>query len=129
MSRLQRKEGVILVIDDDPAIREAMRDTLGDHGYEVETFSSAMEGLAYLRGHEPPQLIFVDWNMAPMNAPQFMDALDREPGLADVPVVLLTADMKAEHKLETSHYQGLLTKPVDLDALFEIAERFAPHLD
>jgi CheY-like chemotaxis protein len=120
-----RKQGVILVVDDDAAIREAMRDTLEDEGYEVATAVCGADALTYLRTHAPPALIFVDWNMAPMNAPQFMTEFAKEPAFAHVPVVLITADMKADHKVTTAEYQGLIRKPVNLDMLFDIAKRFA----
>ena len=113
-------EGVILVVDDDADVREALRDTLEDKGHRVADAVDGAEALAYLRSHPPPALIFLDWNMAGMNAPQFMEEFQREPSFAHVPVVLITADMHAERKLKSGPYKGLLSKPVDLDALFEI---------
>jgi CheY-like chemotaxis protein len=121
----QPERGVILVVDDDIAIREAISDALGDEGYPVEMAVSGADALGYLRSHPAPSLIFLDWNMAPMNAPQFMEELAREPTFGQVPVVLVTADVKAEQKVKTSRFEGVLKKPVDLDRLFALAERFA----
>jgi two-component system, chemotaxis family, chemotaxis protein CheY len=125
MPRNPRK-GAILIIDDDADVRSALRDTLEDEGYEVAEAAGGNAALAYLRSHPAPVIIFLDWNMAPMNAPQFMDEFSKEPGLSQVPVVLITADTHANQKVETGRYRDLLTKPLDLDQLFSIIGRLAP---
>ena len=117
--------GPILVVDDDPDVREAIADTLQDEGYQVVESSGGSEALAYLRSHSPPSLIFLDWNMAPMNASQFMDEFTKEPAFQGLPVVLVTADVHASDKATTSRYDGFITKPINLETLFSVVERFA----
>jgi len=119
------RKGPILVVDDDPDVREAISDTLQDEGYQVVESSSASDALAYLRSHSPPALIFLDWNMAPMNASQFMDEFTKEPAFEGVPVVLVTADVHASEKATTSRYDGFITKPINLETLFSVVGRFA----
>ena len=119
-------QGAILVVDDDADVRSALRDTLEDEGYDVAEAAGGVAALAYLRSHPAPALIFLDWNMAPMNAPQFMEEFSKEPGLSQVPVVLITADMHANQKVKTGGYQDFLTKPLDLDQLFSVVSRLAP---
>jgi two-component system response regulator FlrC len=118
------RRGPILVIDDDPDVREAIVDTLEDEGYDVVQMPGGREALAYLSGNPPPALIFLDWNMAPMNAPQFMDEFCKEPLLRRTPVVLVTADVHASKKATTSRYDGFITKPIDLETLFSLVARF-----
>src|SRR5256885_918561 len=84
-------EGPILVVDDGPDVRQAIVDTLQDEGYQVVESSGGKEALPYLRSHPPPSLIFLDWNMAPMNAPQFMDEFTNDTALQGVPEVLIQA--------------------------------------
>jgi two-component system, chemotaxis family, chemotaxis protein CheY len=110
----------ILIVDDDAGVRDALRDTLEDRGHEVHEAVGGAEALAWLRSHPPPALIFLDWNMAPMNAPQFMDEFLKQPAFASVPVVLITADMHANQKVRSGPYRGFIAKPVDLDALFQV---------
>jgi len=117
-------EGPILVVDDDPDVREAIVDTLQDEGYHVVQTPGGREALVYLRSNPPPSLIFLDWNMAPMNASQFMDEFCKEPSLQGVPVVLITADLHASQKATTSRCAGFITKPINLDTLFSVVERF-----
>jgi len=118
------RRGPILVIDDDLDVREAIVDTLQDEGYQVVQTPGGREALAYLRSNPPPALIFLDWNMAPMNAPQFMDEFCKDPSLSGIPVVLVTADVHASQKATTSRYDGFITKPINLEALFSTVARF-----
>jgi CheY-like chemotaxis protein len=115
----------ILVVDDDAGIRDALRDALEDEGYRVATQEGGRQALAYLRANPLPAVIFLDWNMAPMNAPQFMEELDKEPAFERVPVVLVTADVHAKQKVVTGRYDGVMEKPVDLDLLYSMAARYA----
>src|SRR5256885_11145511 len=110
-------EGPILVVDDDPDVRQAIVDTLQDEGYQVVESSGGSEALAYLRSHPPPSLIFLDWNMAPMNAPQFMDEFTKDAAFQRVPVVLITADVHASQKAATSRYDGFISKPINLEKI------------
>ena len=119
-----RHKGPILVVDDDPDVRDALVDTLQDEGYEVVQSSGGREALDYLGSHAKPALIFLDWNMAPMNAPQFMSEFCKDPLNGDVPVVLITADVHASQKVTTSRYDAFITKPVNLDTLFAVVEKF-----
>jgi CheY-like chemotaxis protein len=118
------RSGPILVVDDDLDVRQAIVDTLQDEGYEVVQTAGGREALAYLRNNPPPALIFLDWNMAPMNAPQFMAEFCKDPSLSGIPVILVTADVHASQKATSSRYDGFITKPIDLDTLFSVVGRF-----
>jgi CheY-like chemotaxis protein len=118
-------DGTILIVDDDSGVREALRDTLEDAGYRVGEATDGEEALAWLRSHPPPALIFLDWNMVPMNAPQFIDEFRKERSFSLVPVVLMTADMHAPEKVTSGPYHGYITKPVNLDTLFDVIGRVA----
>ena len=114
----------VLVADDDPDVREAIQDTLAAEGYETIVTSSGEEALAYVRRNPAPSLILLDWNMAPMNGAQFVAAIARDPALAAIPVVVLTADFRSSAKVEQGSVAGHLMKPVDLDRLFEVIGRY-----
>lgn len=114
----------VLLVDDDPDIREGMRDILADEGYEMIEATDGQQALDYLRTHPPPPLVLLDWNMAPVNGQQFMAEVVRDPKLAKIPVILLTADNRAPEKSEAHCFAGYLTKPIDLDALFDVLARY-----
>jgi two-component system chemotaxis response regulator CheY len=117
-----RDERPVLVVDDDADIREAIQDALEQEGYAVELARDGGEALAFLQGHPAPALILLDWNMAPMNAEQFMAEFSKEPRFAQVPVVLVTADVRANEKAQQG-FAGVLKKPMKLEALFEVVAR------
>lgn len=117
------RKGPVLLVDDDADIREAIRDTLADEGYEIAEATSGLDALDYLRAHPPPPLILLDWNMAPMNGPQFMAEVAKDPALAKIPVVLLTADRRAPEKADGNGFAGYLMKPINLDSLFDVLRR------
>ncbi len=112
----------VLVVDDDADLREALRDALGDEGYDVAEARDGSSALEYLRSHEKPSLILLDWNMAPMNGARFLAEMQGDAALAHVPVLVLTADGKAGEKARGG-FVGRIEKPVDLMTLFEMIER------
>jgi CheY-like chemotaxis protein len=115
---------IVLVVDDDADIRQAVKETLVFEGYEVAEARDGEDAFGYLHGHPRPGLILLDWNMTPMNGEQFMTQLQHEPVISTIPVVLLTADMRPEAKFRSRPFVGLLRKPVDLDALFAVVSRY-----
>ena len=117
-------KGPVLVVDDDPDMREAVHDALVDEGYETVEAGGGQEALDYLRSNSLPSMILLDWNMAPMNGPQFMAEVAKEPALSRIPVVLLTADARAPDKAKSNPFVGYLMKPVNLDALLEMVGRY-----
>ena len=120
---MQARKGPVLVVDDDADMREAVRDTLAGEGYEAHVAKGAREALDYLRAHPSPPLILLDWNMAPMNGARFMAELSSDAALSSIPVVLLTADVRAAVDATHRGFVGCLTKPVDLELLFAVVER------
>jgi len=116
-------EGPVLVVDDDIDIREAIRDALEQEGHSVALAADGQEALDYLGRGSIPSLILLDWNMAPMNAEEFMEAFSKHALSGQVPVVLVTADARANEKM--SHgFAGILRKPMKLEALYDVVRRY-----
>lgn len=114
----------ILVVDDDPDIREAITYILELDGYEVATAGDGLDALAYLRANPAPSLILLDWMMPHCDASQFRAEQLRDPELAKIPVVLLTADVRVVQKLATLALAGGLSKPVDLQVLLDTVKQY-----
>jgi CheY-like chemotaxis protein len=121
---MEARSGPVLVVDDDADIREALSLTLGDEGFSSVEVTDGKAALDYLRANPLPPLILLDWNMAPVNGSAFMAEVAKDAALAAIPVVLLTADLRAQEKAKTSHFIGYLKKPVDLDKLFDFVRRY-----
>jgi CheY-like chemotaxis protein len=113
----------ILLVDDDHDVAEALSTVLADEGYDVATASNGREALMYLRSHTAPRLILLDVMMPVMDGYEFRVEQQRDPAIADIPVVVLTAGSMGERVAElgvTAH----MRKPVDLDRLLsEVAQR------
>jgi CheY-like chemotaxis protein len=120
----ERRRTPILVVEDDIEICDAMHDALASEGYDAVEIRDGQSALDYLRSNSPPPLILLDWNMAPMNGAEFMAELSKNTSLSAVPVVLLTADVRAQNAMKSGRFSGYLKKPVDLDALFELVARY-----
>lgn len=114
--------GVVLVVDDDADIRDALCDVLQLEGVPVALARDGAEALQWLRTHPAPRLVLLDWNMGPMNGQQFMRALAGE-SFEKVPVVLLTADARVQEVARAHAFAGALKKPVKLDELFALLDR------
>lgn len=114
---------MILIVDDDPDVRESLADVLGDQGYTVAATADGLEALDWLERQARPCIILLDYAMPRCDGRQFRDAQRARPGLADIPVVLLTADVNLEEKRRQLGAVEHLAKPVDLSALLEIVRR------
>ena len=113
----------ILLVEDDLDVREALAETLREEGYAVECANDGVEALTYLRSGGQPGLILLDLMMPRMSGSEFRIAQLADPVLADLPVVLLSADGRMEEKAVALRVQGAIRKPIDLDELFSVIER------
>src|SRR3954470_12387725 len=92
----------VLVVDDDPDIRESVRLVLEDEGYEVEEAADGAAALALLRAATTrPDVILLDLMMPVMNGWQFRAAQLADDDLADIPVIVLSADSNLSEKAPT----------------------------
>ena len=78
----------ILVVDDDPGVRELLQDYLKSRGYTVETVADGLSTLEAVR-RDPPDLLLLDLMMPGMNG---MEVLRKLPSSAkDMTVIVVTA--------------------------------------
>ena len=104
--------GICLVVDDDDDIREATRDVMERHGYEVVAVSSGAEALAFLV-HDTPDLVLLDLQMDDMNGWEVLGALRSEPRFKDVEVVVVTGSEEP-----VAPGVRVLRKPFKIESLF-----------
>ena len=110
----------MLVIDDDPAVRDLMQRFLGKEGFRVVTAHGGEDGLRQARELRP-DVITLDVMMPGMDGWAVLSALKADPEVADIPVVMLTIvdDKNLGYALGASDY---LTKPIDRERLVDGAE-------
>jgi CheY-like chemotaxis protein len=114
----------VLVIDDDPAIREVVSTILALEGYPVVSAESGAEALEELRGGVQPCVILLDLRMPDMDGWELRARLKREPQLADIPVVVLSGDHDAAKAAQALSANGFLMKPVELTDLLQVVRRY-----
>ncbi|HXH84824.1 MAG TPA: response regulator [Candidatus Tectomicrobia bacterium] len=105
----------VLVIDDDPTVREVMARLLERHGFAAVTAANGVEGLARAREIHPAA-ITLDIMMPDLDGWTVLAALKGDPALADIPVILVTIvdEKQRGYALGAADY---LVKPVDRDRL------------
>jgi CheY-like chemotaxis protein len=109
----------VLVVEDDADILRAIVQVLEDEGVTVRAAENGRVALATLRarGAQPPCVILLDLMMPVMDGWAFRAEQLRDPTLARIPVILLTADGNAVEKAALLTGAGALRKPVDLSTL------------
>lgn len=119
-----RPRAPIFVVEDDLDIRESIVEVLRTGGYETESAATSQEALKKLRLLDPkPCLILLDLRLPGEDGFQFRKAQTLEPALADIPVLLLSADAHLQEKGDLLGAIGHLKKPVDIYELLETVER------
>ena len=113
----------ILVIDDDPGIRELLTIFLSFKGYAALGVANGAEALAYLHQQAPlPKLILLDLTMPVMDGVAFRHAQQHNPHLSAIPVVIMSA---VEELLAPDvAADAYLPKPIDFDALLPLVEQY-----
>jgi len=110
------KEGRVLVVDDEPMVRETLGQVLTDEGYVVDLAvdgESALERVHAAR----PDAILLDLMMPGMNGRQFLQALRDVPAFATVPVLIMTAVHGLNVNLVTLGASEVVEKPFNVDEL------------
>lgn len=110
------KDGRILVVDDEPMVRQSLGQFLGDEGYTVEEAADGADALARVGEHRP-DVILLDLMMPGMNGRQFLRALRGDPRYADVPVVVMTAVRGLTVQPAVLGASEVVEKPFDVDDL------------
>lgn len=108
----------ILVVDDEEDIREGLREVLEDAGYQVQVASNGREGLAGLR-HARPCAVILDIIMPVMSGTEMYAEMQRDPQLADIPVIISTSDPS-----RAPSGVLLMKKPINIDRLLETVGAF-----
>jgi CheY-like chemotaxis protein len=115
----------VMFVEDDFNLRDALIPVLEYEGHHVVGAANGREALERLRSMPRPSLILLDLMMPEMDGAAFRAEQLRDPDLASIPVVVVSADPSAVEKAERMGAVGCLQKPVDIDALIEEVRRRA----
>jgi two-component system phosphate regulon response regulator PhoB len=113
----------ILIVEDHPTMRDAMRLVLEEDGHQVEEASDGEVGIAMVRDR-PPDVVLLDLNIPVVSGPDVLETLKADPATSDVLVVVVTATgEEGRRKALSLGADGYITKPFSPLALLRTVER------
>ncbi len=107
----------VLVVDDDPDIRETLREVIEAEGFAVVCAANGRAALDALSTGLRPSLIVLDLMMPSMSGWELLAAIRADRSLADLPVAVISA---AGGRAPPPGATCFLRKPIDLDTLIEL---------
>lgn len=114
----------ILVVEDDPDLRESLCDVLRDEGYAATAAADGRSALDWLRKNPAPVLILLDLMMPVMSGDELGEELARDQRLRGVPVVVLSALEAGRQKGGVPTARAYLKKPIDPEELIATVSGF-----
>jgi excisionase family DNA binding protein len=119
-----RKDGpLVLVVDDDPRLREFVRVNLETEGYTVREAAGADEALAAI-ADQAPQLVLLDVVMPGVDGWELLQRLQELHG--SIPVVMFSGQVGEGAGAEQRGAKGFVGKPFDPQQLVERAKQLVP---
>jgi two-component system response regulator AtoC len=114
--------GLVLVVDDEMSVQEALRDILEDSGYRVACASGGEEGLGKIESLNP-DAVLLDIRMPGMDGIQMLGALNQK-GI-NVPVILITAYGSTQTTIEAMKLGAFdyLMKPLKVKEILESLQK------
>jgi len=113
----------ILIVEDHPTMREAMRLVLEGEGFEIDEAADGTVAMERIR-RMPPDLLFLDINIPGTTGTDVLEAVKADPATAAIQVIVVTATGEegraAAMRLGADEY---FTKPFSPTALLRTVER------
>ncbi|MGE3609301.1 MAG: response regulator [Bacteriovoracaceae bacterium] len=109
----------ILIVEDDPSIRDMLTFLLESENYQVFQASNGKEALALLSKSLSPSLILLDLMMPIMNGWQFYQSIKMVDQLKSIPIVVMSA-----YDPENLQVEAHLQKPSSVDDILNTVKKF-----
>jgi DNA-binding response OmpR family regulator len=112
----------VLIVEDDADLRDMMAQMLLLEGFNAQTASNGREALEYLREGGKPAVILLDMMMPVMDGWEFRREQQRDPRVAAVPVIVLSALDRT--RVGDIGEAAFMKKPLDFDRLLDLVRRY-----
>jgi CheY-like chemotaxis protein len=118
----------IAVIEDDVDVRQSMLELLCAEGFRAIGFDNGRTALEQLPKFPSVGLILLDLNMPVMDGWEFLKArkLATEEFIANIPVYVLSGELKGSKTLRPDNVAGWLPKPLDCGILLRLVHKYCP---
>lgn len=113
---------LIVVVEDDEAIRFALMMRICAEGYRVETAADGAEALEIIQQHQP-DLVVMDIRMPRVDGLTALHILAGEQATRDIPVVMVSASAEDQDSALEAGAKYFLRKPFETDALLAAIKR------
>lgn len=118
--------GAILIVDDDPDMRELLRAYVAGAGYEVHLAPDALAA-SHMLLKVTPDLLICDVHMPYVDGFEFVATLRTDATLANIPVIFLTCEEEGHCRAGSLHAVGYITKPVRRERLLSLLQAHLPR--
>jgi CheY-like chemotaxis protein len=123
MERQAEIQRSVLVVEDDPAVRQTITDVLEEEGYVVNTAANGDEALLMLQQPPLPDVILLDLMMPTMNGWELHKHLQEDARLATIPVVVLSAVAGFQQRRGKLDVAAIIAKPINVATLLNAVEQ------
>ena len=119
---------LVLLVDDDPQVREVVRINLEMEGYAVREAGNAEDGLAALE-EEAPDVILLDVMMPKIDGWEMLQRVQERHGMGTIPVIMFSGkvDEEGAAQARARGAKGFIGKPFDPQQLIESAKQLLPR--
>lgn len=113
----------LLLVDDEPGLREAVQAYLSQAGFSVDVAQNGQEGWDKLQ-QEPPELVITDIMMPDVDGYQLLKQMRDDPRFKSLPVIFLTARGMTSDRIQgyQARCDAYISKPFDPDELIAVVE-------
>jgi two-component system phosphate regulon response regulator PhoB len=122
----------VLIVDDEPDLRETLRMVLDEEGYPVATAATGSDALAILRASHTPYVVLLDHYLSDGSGRVVLSALRSDPATARHAVIYMSAGGEREVTALRAEFAQLqvpyLRKPFDLDDVLTLVAEAATRL-
>lgn len=115
------KSLVVLIVEDDPTLRELYRNTLAGEGYGVVAVADGLDALRFIDGANIPSAVLLDLELPRVGGRDVYRELRARADTSTIPIVIVTGSDTGD--LNPADFACILKKPISVDALVEAVRR------
>jgi CheY-like chemotaxis protein len=127
MERERDLSGAVLIVEDNYPLRVTLASVLEEEDYRVVTASNGAMAIQLLQGTTRPALVILDLMLPIISGWEVLSYLQHNQACADIPVVVLSAIADDPSRQPNVLVGAIVPKPIDLDTLLMLMDRFYPR--